>query len=129
MDHKKRAWIYCRIDAPEDLHGALKGQRKQLMDYAEQMGFETVGCSEDMASGLDFDRPGLKRFMETAKQGGADVLIVHDLSRIGRNVCEAIEYLNQLNQMGVEVYSPLEGRLEFAMQNILQEAMLNQNRT
>lgn len=129
MDHKKRAWIYCRIDAPEDLHGALKGQRKQLMDYAEQMGFETVGCSEDMASGLDFDRPGLKRFMETAKQDGANVLIVHDLSRIGRNVCEAIEYLNRLNQMGVEAYSPLEGRLKFTMQNILQEAMLNQNWT
>lgn len=129
MDHKKRAWIYCRIDAPEDLHGALKGQRKQLMDYTEQMGFETVGSSEDMASGLDFDRPGLKRFMEIAKQGGANVLIVHDLSRIGRNVCEAIEYLNRLNQMGVEVYSPLEGRLEFTMQNILQEAMLNQNWT
>ena len=39
MKQEKRAWVYCRIDAPEDTHGALKNQRKLLMDYAEQMGF------------------------------------------------------------------------------------------
>lgn len=126
MENKNRAWIYCRIDAPEDTHGALKGQRKQLMDYADQMGFETAGCSEDTAGGLEFDRPGLKRFTEAAKQGNINILIIRDLSRIGRSVCEAVEYLNRLKQMGVDVYSPLEGRLEFTMQNILQEAMRNQ---
>ena len=47
MGQAKRAWIYCRIDAPEDLHGALKRQRQQLMDYAEQMGCEVVGSSQD----------------------------------------------------------------------------------
>jgi len=25
MCRKKRAWLYCRIDAPEDEHGRLKG--------------------------------------------------------------------------------------------------------
>ena len=34
MDEKKRAWLYCRIDAPEDEHGHLKEQKKELMDYA-----------------------------------------------------------------------------------------------
>ena len=28
MEEKKRAWTYCRIDAPEDQHGCLKGQKK-----------------------------------------------------------------------------------------------------
>ena len=41
MGKGKRAWIYCSIDAPEDTHGALKEQFKSLMDYAEQMCFET----------------------------------------------------------------------------------------
>lgn len=119
MENRNRAWIYCRIDAPEDTHGALKNQRRQLMDYANQMGFEIVGCSEDTASGLEFGRPGLNRFIETAKQGDVDFLIIRDLSRVGRSTCEAMEYLNQLEQMGVSVYSPLEGRLEFTMQNII----------
>ena len=123
---KKSAWIYCRIDAPEDTHGALKNQRKQLMDYADQMGFEVVGCSEDMASGLEFDRSGLKRFLDAAGNGGIDILIVHDLSRIGRDTCEAVRFLNRLEQMEVSVYSPLEGKLEFTMQNILREAVVKQ---
>lgn len=127
MEYKNRAWVYCRIDAPEDTHGALKNQRKQLMDYADQMGFEVVGCSEDMASGLEFDRPGLKRFLDAARNGGVDILIVHDLSRIGRDTCEAVRFLNRLEQMGVSVYSPLEGKLEFTMQNILREAVVKQN--
>ena len=57
------SWIYCRIDAPEDTHGALKGQKKELMDYAEQMGFEVVGESEDIRSCLDFDCAGLAEVM------------------------------------------------------------------
>lgn len=48
MEQKKRAWVYCRIDAPEDAHGALKGQRQQLMDYADQMGFMVAGSSEEL---------------------------------------------------------------------------------
>lgn len=126
MEYKNRAWVYCRIDAPEDTHGALKNQRKQLMDYADQMGFEVVGCSEDMASGLEFDRSGLKRFLDAAGNGGIDILIVHDLSRIGRDTCEAVRFLNRLEQMEVSVYSPLEGKLEFTMQNILREAVVKQ---
>ncbi|MDD4753388.1 MAG: recombinase family protein, partial [Desulfitobacteriaceae bacterium] len=59
MEQKKRAWIYCRIDAPEDTHGALKGQKKELSDYAEQMDFVIVGESEDIGSGLDYNRTGL----------------------------------------------------------------------
>lgn len=127
MEHK-RAWIYCRIDAPEDTHGALKEQRKQLMDYADQMGFEVAGCSEDMAAGSSFDRPGLKRLTEVAKRGDVDILIVHNLSRIGRDVCEAMEYLNRLEQMAIAVYSPLEGRLKFTMQSVLREVKQKQDR-
>lgn len=124
MENKNRAWIYCRIDAPEDTHGTLKNQRKQLMNYTDQIGFKAVGSSEDTASGLESDRSGLKRFLDAAEKGEVDILIVHDLSRIGRNTCEAVEFLNRLEQMGVSVYSPLEGRLEFTMQNILREVSM-----
>lgn len=48
--NKKSAWNYCRIDAPEDIHGALKGQYERLETYAEQMGFTVVGSSQDAAA-------------------------------------------------------------------------------
>ena len=69
MKQEKRAWVYCRIDAPEDTHGALKNQRKLLMDYAEQMGFVVAGCSEDFGSGADFERPGWKRAAKAVQAG------------------------------------------------------------
>ena len=62
--NKKSAWNYCRIDAPEDIHGALKGQYERLETYAEQMGFTVVGSSQDLGSGLNFDRPGLQAVLE-----------------------------------------------------------------
>jgi hypothetical protein len=29
MEQKKRAWLYCRVDAPEDTHEMLKNQKKE----------------------------------------------------------------------------------------------------
>lgn len=119
MEQKKRAWVYCRIDAPEDTHGAIKEQRKLLMDYAEQMGFTVVGSSEDLSSGLDYERPGLKRFAKAVETNRADVLVIHDISRIGRDTCQTMNYLEQLRQKGVAVYSPLEGILDFSFQRVI----------
>ena len=123
MNKQKRAWIYCRIDAPEDTHGALKGQRQQLMDYADQMGFEVVGISEDCASGLSLDRPGLNRLTGAARARGVDVLLVQNVSRIGRDTCQTMAYLERLKQKGVIAYSPLEGALTFSLQKVVQDVI------
>ena len=36
MNEKKKAWIYTRIDAPEDQYGSLKRQDQALTDAASQ---------------------------------------------------------------------------------------------
>ena len=69
MEQKKRAWLYCRIDTPEDTHGTLKIQKKELVDYAEQMKFEIVGSSEDLGSLRIFERPGLAECVQAAESG------------------------------------------------------------
>ena len=114
MDEKKRAWTYCRIDVPEDAHGRLKGQQKELFDYAEQMGFEVVGSSEDLGSGLDIDRSGLLKFMKAAADGEFDVLLIKRLDRLGRDMPKTMELLMGLEQLGIKVYSPLEGEISFS---------------
>ena len=123
MDQKIRAWIYCRIDAPEDIHGALKNQRQQLMDYADQMGFEVVGGSQDQASGQRYDRPGLALVTEAAQAGTFDMFIIRDISRVGRDTCQTMEYLERLSQMGVQTCSPLEGVLDFTFQKVIRDAL------
>lgn len=111
-----RAWAYCRIDAPEDTHGALKGQKKELMDYAEQMGFEVVGSSEDIGSGLDFERTGLKELMKAAGDGEFDMLLIKKLDRLGRDATKTLEFIRGLEQLGIKVYSPLEGEIRMDYQ-------------
>lgn len=108
---KKRAWIYTRIDAPEDTHGALKLQEKGLYDYAGHMGFAVAGISSDLGGGLDFDRPGLARLTAAAREGAFDILLVKSLSRLGRDTEITLELVRQLNETGVSVCSPLEGEI------------------
>jgi len=111
MNTQKRAWIYTRIDAPEDTHGVLKGQEKELMDYAERLGFSVVGGSSDLGGGVNMERPGLSRVTAAAEQNRFDVLLVRSLSRLGRDAERVIPMLKELERRGVEVYSPLEGKI------------------
>ena len=111
MKEQKRAWTYCRIDAPEDAHGRLKSQEKELFDYAEQMGFTVAGSSEDLGSGLDFNRVGLLEVMKAAGDGKMDALLVKRLDRLGRDTTKMLEFLRGLDQLGIRLYSPMEGEI------------------
>lgn len=118
MKEQKRAWIYCRIDTPEDTHGSIKNQKKELYDYAEQMGFEVAGCSEDLGSGLEYNRTGLREVIQAAGDGKIDVLLVKRVDRLGRGTQETLEFLKGLEQLGIRLYSPLEGEIQTEHQNL-----------
>lgn len=107
----KRAWLYARIDAPEDAHGALKGQEKELYDYAGQMGFTIAGSSSDLGGGTDTDRPGLKSMTAAARNGSFDILLVKNAARLGRDMKIAAGLIRKLGESGIAVYSPMEGLL------------------
>ncbi len=110
MDQKS-AWIYYRIDAPEDTHGALKGQYEKLETYSAQMGFAVIGSSQDLGSGLNFDRPGLQTVLEAAKAGSFQVLLVDSVSRIGRDESTTNAVIRALMSYGITIFSPLEGKI------------------
>ena len=114
MNQKKRAWIYCRIDAPEDTHGTLKGQRQQLMDYAEQMGFEVVGSSADTGNGKALGWPGLMLAKKAAHEQRMDALLLNGLPCFGEAAINALPILQAIEQSGAAVYSPLQGRIKIS---------------
>lgn len=119
MEKSKRAWIYCYIDAPEDTHGALKGQHEKLDSYADQMCFTVVGSSHDLGNGLTMNRAGLAELMEAAINGKIDVLIIDSINRIGRDAKQVLEFLHKLNGYGVKFYSTLEGEICIEHQNLM----------
>lgn len=111
MEKQKRAWTYCRIDAPEDVHGSLKNQKKELFDYAEQMGFAVCGSYEDLGSLMDFDRSGLAKVRKAAEDGKIDVLLIKSLRWLGNDTLKTEEFLRELGPLGIRLYSLMEGKI------------------
>ena len=100
MEHK-RAWIYCRVAYPDAF--ALAAQQASLEAYAEKQGFEIAGITVEQASGLDFSRRGLAEVSGAVAAGEADLLLVANLSRLGRDVTGMDAYLRWLEDQFVEV--------------------------
>ena len=111
MDDIKNAWIYCSIDAPEDVHGILKGQYEQLENYAAQMRFTVVGASQDLGRGLKSMLPGLLSVLESAKAGAFQIFLVESISRIEVDAKTASAFIKELMSYGITVFSPLEGKV------------------
>ena len=117
---KQRAWIYCRVAHP-DAH-ALAVQQASLEAYAEVNGFAIVGTTAEQASGLDFSRRGLAEVSNVVDAGEVDLLLVTDLSRLGRNVVKADAYLRWLEDRFVEVVCA-DGTVPQTASEILHELM------
>jgi DNA invertase Pin-like site-specific DNA recombinase len=105
-----RAWLYTRIDAPEDSGGALKAQERELRGYAEQAGLSVAGCSSDTGTEHFAVREGFCVMLIAAERGDFDALIIRDLARLAP-VGESLGMLRHLQKHGVTVLSPLEGNL------------------
>lgn len=106
-----RAWLYYRLSRDEDEEmNSLQNQRQILVDYAEQNGYEIVGESfDDNVSGMTFNRKGLGKLEIAVDEGKIDVVLVKDLSRLGRHRTQTELFIDHLRQNNVKVISATEG--------------------
>lgn len=106
-----RAWLYYRLSRDEDEEmNSLQNQRQILVDYAEQNGYEIVGESfDDNVSGVTFNRKGLGELEIAVDEGKIDVVLVKDLSRLGRHRTQTELFIDHLRQNNVKVYSVTAG--------------------
>lgn len=81
MRNRKRYWLYGRVASPDKW--ALETQMDYLRSFAEKYQLNVVGESQDEASGLTLERPGLNDFLEAVWQGQVDALLTKDLTRLG----------------------------------------------
>lgn len=73
-------------------------QMQMLEDYVSEhsdMVAVDIYCDDDI-SGTDFLRPEFARMMNDVRQGRINCIIVKDLSRLGRNLIEAGEYIEMV---------------------------------
>lgn len=108
---KMKAWLYYRLSRDEDAEmNSLQNQRQILVDYAEQNGYDITGESfDDNVSGMTFERRGLHQIELAVEDGKVDVLLVKDLSRLGRHRTRTALFIDYLRENNVRVYSVTEG--------------------
>ena len=120
MMEQKKAWIYCRVahNGPDSAE-ALVAQRNMLETYAKEHSFEIAGVSSDIGSGLTMDRPGLLDFHAAAEDGDTDILLIHSLTRLGRDADKVTKYWNLLRDLGVSVHTADCGEVDLSLDTML----------
>jgi len=87
-----RTAIYCRLSRDDEQSGdsmSIENQRSMLTRYAKENGLEIIDWYiDDGWSGTNFDRPDFQRMKSDIEDGKIDIVLVKDLSRLGRNQIE-----------------------------------------
>jgi DNA invertase Pin-like site-specific DNA recombinase len=86
------AGLYLRLSKDDERTGesvSIENQRILLTKYAKEKGWEVRDTYiDDGWSGTNFQRPAFRRMMQDAEDKSINVIVVKDLSRLGRNYIE-----------------------------------------
>lgn len=85
-------YIYCRTSTQEQ---NVQQQAAYLMERYPT--YDNVICEQ--ASGKTLDRPKFEKLRKSLRNG--DTLIVQDMSRLGRNLREILEFVEECQQYGI----------------------------
>lgn len=92
QQQRTRTAIYRRLSRDDEQSGesmSIENQGSLLERYAKENGFEVVDIyTDDGWSGTNFDRPDFQRMKRDIENGKIDIVLVKDLSRLGRNQIE-----------------------------------------
>ena len=110
------AVIYARVSSTGDRQSTER-QVLDLSEYATRNGLTVQQTFEEHISGAkrNADRPVLTECLDYCRDNGTDILLVSELSRLGRNVDEVLSSIrwakeNRLNiflqKEGLHIYGP-----------------------
>lgn len=106
----KRAVIYARVSTEEQGKGySLPTQIEGMHKHAVEQGYEVVNVFQDMHTGTELDRPGLNKVYEFLEKEGFDILLVHDVDRLSREVGNQAIIEMELARYNVEIEYVLGG--------------------
>jgi len=107
---KKRGVMYKRVSTEDQRDNySFPRQQKLLREKMKNDDVEEVHEPiEDVESGRDFERKGLKELFELATEKRIDYVYVLDLDRLGRHVAETPYLMYRLKEEGVIVRDPYE---------------------
>ena len=104
-----KAVIYARVSST----GERQSTERQVADlkrYAEASGMEVVAVYEEKASGAKRDREQLAACRAFLLGGGAQHLLVTELSRLGRSLKQVLEVVDELTAQAQGLNTIVDGK-------------------
>lgn len=100
-----KAVIFARVSSTTDRQDTAR-QVKDLMSYATAMQYEVTRIFEEHISGAkkNQERPVLQDALAYCRQNQIDIILVSELSRLGRNAMEVLETVKILQDAGINLY-------------------------
>ena len=87
-------------------HQDLENQTRSVDDQIDRLGWECVGEYKEVESGMKSKdhRPQLRRLLRDSRLRQFDRVIVYSLDRLGRSVVDVINTINELEEVGVNIF-------------------------
>lgn len=103
------AVIYARVSSVGDRQNTDR-QISDLLDYVEYQKLELCKIYEEHVSGAkkNVERPILQQAIEFCKINHVSILLVSELSRLGRNAFEVLATVKELIDSGINLYMQKE---------------------
>jgi DNA invertase Pin-like site-specific DNA recombinase len=104
-----KAVIYARVSSVGDRQNTDR-QISDLMDYVDYQKLELSKVFEEHISGAkkNSERPILQQAIEYCKANDVAILLVSELSRLGRNAFEVLATVKDLIDSGINLYMQKE---------------------
>ena len=120
--------MYLRLSKDDERSGeslSIENQRKVLTDYISEQGWTLYDeYVDDGYSGTSFERPGVQRLLEDAKNGKINLIICKDMSRFGRNYIAVGQYVDYIFPMYNIRFIALTDNIDTANNNSASMEML-----
>lgn len=103
---------YVRVSSKEQVDGeSLSTQRQSIKNYAKAQGWKLtdIYADEGISGGSVKERHALLRCLQDGMDGKFNILIIHRLSRFGRNARELMNNQDELSKAGISLRSISEG--------------------
>ncbi len=96
-----KAIIYTRVSK------TTQSTQRQVSDLSELNGFEVERIFSESISGYTrsaFERPELQKAIKYAKENAIEVILIHEISRIGRRTSEVLTIIEDLKKHDIKLY-------------------------
>jgi site-specific DNA recombinase len=112
----KLAAIYARVSSDKQKkEETIESQIDSIQEYAKAKEYDIIKewiFRDEAESGKFLDRPGLDALRDLARDGGPDVIIIHEPDRLARKSAYQVLLLEEFQKTGIEVefvkYKPAE---------------------